>query len=130
MADLGSRFALHNSAPGKLLLAHLPPDQRETAMSKIQFTASTAHTLTTRTGLREACETIVTDGYACDYAEATEGIHGVAAPIFGAVGGVVGALWITGPAKRLPKARFKELGPLVAEASGRITQLIASRGSA
>ena len=41
--------------------------------------------------------------------------------------GIVAALWLTGPAKRLPKSRFRELGKQVkaaaAQASRRIQQL-------
>lgn len=124
VVDLGLRFSLHNNAPGKLLLAHLPAQQQEDAMARLQLTPSTPNTITTLSGLRRECERIVSDGYATDFAEADEGIHCVAAPIRDGTEHVVGTLWITGPAKRLPKAKFRELGTLAMSAGDRISRRI------
>lgn len=126
VVDIGLRFPLHNNAPGKLLLAHLPAPQREAALAHITLTASTPRTMTTKAELRRECERIVSAGYSTDYAEADEGIHCIAAPIFGISAGVVGTLWVTGPAKRLPKNRFHDLGVQVSAAGERITRLIES----
>ncbi|MFT5125462.1 MAG: DNA-binding IclR family transcriptional regulator, partial [Verrucomicrobiales bacterium] len=73
------------------------------------------------------CDCIVAQGYSVDYAEADEGIHCVAAPIFdGAT--FVGTLWISGPAKRMPKSRFKELGAQVKAAGEGISKAIKEAG--
>ncbi len=124
VVDLGLRFSLHNNAPGKLLLAHLPASQQEEAMARLQLTPSTPNTITTLDDLRRECRRIVSDGYATDFAEADEGIHCVAAPIRDGARHVLGTLWITGPAKRLPKAKFRELGMLVMSAGDRISRRI------
>lgn len=129
VVNLGLRFPLHNNAPGKLLLAHLPDKQREATIAQLKLTASTPTTITTKKALRQECARIVDQGYSLDHAEADEGVHCFAGPIFGEDKTVAGALWITGPSKRLPKAHFKELGEQVAEAGNRISNLIASRGS-
>jgi DNA-binding IclR family transcriptional regulator len=121
---LGLRFALHNNAPGKLLLAYLPPEQQKAVLSQIKLTSTTPRTITKKTGLRQECERIVANGYSTDYAEADEGIHCVAAPIFEVNGSAVGAIWVSGPAKRMPKSRFSELGQEVREAGQSITRLI------
>ena len=122
--DLGLRFPLYNNAPGKLLLAHLPDEQREAALAKIKLEPCTPRTITSRAAMRREFERIVTAGYSVDHAEADEGIHCVAAPIFGAIPGVVGTIWISGPAKRMPKSRFRELGAQVKAAGVRISRLI------
>ena len=127
VVNLGLRFPLHNNAPGKLLLAHMPEKQREAAIAQLKLTASTPNTITTKKALREECQRIAAQGYSIDDAEADEGIHCFAGPIFGEDRALVGTLWITGPSKRLPKANFKTLGEQVAEAGDRISQLIASR---
>lgn len=124
VVDLGLRFALHNNAPGKLLLAYMPTEQQKAALAQIRLTANTPRTITTTTELRSECERIVANGYSTDYAEADEGIHCVAAPIFGATEDVVGTLWVSGPAKRMPKSRFRELGAQVSAAGNRISRLI------
>ena len=127
VVDLGLRFALYNNGPGKLLLAHLSDEQRDQALSQIKLTANTPRTITSKAELRKECARIVSQGYSTDHAEANEGIHCIAAPVVDEFDGVVGALWITGPAKRLPKSRFSELGTQVrtaaAQASRRIQEL-------
>lgn len=122
--DLGLRFPLHNNAPGKLLLAHLPDEQRESVLSQIKLTANTPRTITTKTAMRREWERIANDGYSIDHAEADEGIHCIAAPISSEFEGVIGALWVTGPSKRLPKSRFRELGARVAAAAAQVSRSI------
>lgn len=128
VVDLGLRFPLHNNAPGKLFLAHLSEEQRDQALSQIKLPASTSRTITTKSGLRKECERIVAQGYSIDHAEADEGIHCIAAPVVGEFDEVVGALWITGPAKRLPKSRFRELGTQVRAAGGQASRKIEQLG--
>jgi len=127
VVDLGLRFQLHNNGPGKLLLAHLPEEQRNQVISRLDLTASTSRTITNKSELKKECDRIVSQGYSVDYAESNDGIHCVAAPIMSEFEGVVGALWVTGPVKRLPKSRFKELGEqakaAAALASERVRQL-------
>ena len=129
VVDLGLRFQLYNNAPGKLLLAHLPEPEREAAISRIKLEPSTSRTITSKQALREECDKIVSLGYSLDHAEADEGIHCVAAPIFGTnSSGVIGTLWVSGPAKRLPKTQFRELGAEVKAAGERVSQQIALMG--
>ena len=70
----------------------------------------------------------MSQGYSIDYAEGNEGIHCLAAPIMSEFDGVVGAIWVTGPAKRLPKSRFKELGEQVKAAAAMASQRIQQLG--
>lgn len=126
VVDLGLRFALHNNAPGKLLLAYLPEKERQAMLDRIDLPQSTSRTITSVSALREECEKITACGFATDYAEADEGIHCIAAPIFDANdSSVAGTLWVSGPSKRLPKSRFRELGNEVKAAGERISQQIA-----
>ncbi len=124
VVSLGLRFPLHNNAPGKLLLAHLPTKQQDDVISQIKLTANTSRTITNKTELRRECERIVSQGYSTDYAESDEGIHCVAAPIIDPYQATVGTIWVTGPAKRLPKSRFRELGTQVSVAAQQISRRI------
>jgi len=126
--DLGLRFALHNNAPGKLFLAFLPSEQRAAALAKLKMPASTSRTITTKKELLLECERIVEQGYATDFAESDEGIHCIAGPIVDAAQNVVGAIWVSGPSKRLPKSSFRELGVEVCEASDRISRTLGELG--
>ena len=124
VVDLGLRFKLYSNAPGKLLLAHMSDKEREKTLSKIKLVAHTSRTITSKAALLKECERIVSQGYSVDYAEANEGIHCIAAPIRNPQGEVLGAMWVSGPAKRLPKARFAELGRQVIEAAEQASRAI------
>ncbi|MFK7849819.1 MAG: IclR family transcriptional regulator [Akkermansiaceae bacterium] len=126
VVDLGLRFKLYNNAPGKLLLAHMSDKQRTGAISKIKLVANTPRTITCKVELQKECERILNQGYSVDYAEANEGIHCVAAPIDDGRGKVLGAIWISGPAKRLPKSSFAEVSRQVVQAAEQATRTIKS----
>ena len=128
VVDLGRRFALYNNAPGKLLLAHLPDDQREQMISQMALSPCTAKTITSKSELQKECERILSQGYSIDHAESNEGIHCIAAPVVREFEGVVAALWLSGPAKRLPKSRFRELGSMVKSAGKQVSRQIAQMG--
>ncbi|MCR9197685.1 MAG: IclR family transcriptional regulator [Planctomycetaceae bacterium] len=121
VVDPGLRFSLHNNAPGKLLLAYMPSSQQRKVFSEIRLPATTSRTITGRSELKQECKRIVACGYSTDYAEADEGVHCIAGPIFDANEMVVGSIWISGPAKRIPKRRFRELGEHVRTAARQIS---------
>ena len=121
VVDLGLRFSLHNNAPGKLLLAYMPTAQQRKVFAEIKLPATTPRTITGQTELKKECERIVACGFSTDCAEADEGVHCIAAPIFDTNEMVVGTIWISGPAKRIPKRRFRELGEQMRTAARQIT---------
>ncbi len=111
--DVGLRFPLHNNAPGKVLLAWRPPELREATLVRITLTASTPRTITTPADLRRELDRVRELGYGTDFAEADEGIHCVAAPIFDPEARLLAAIWVSGPARRLPRTQFAAMGRLV-----------------
>lgn len=128
VVDLGLRFHLYNNAPGKLLLAHLPEKHRDKLISQIDFVPCTPRTITDPAELRAECKKIMVRGYSIDHAEANEGIHCVAAPIMNELDEVIAAIWVSGPATRLPKSRFREMGEQVKAAAAQASQQIARMG--
>ena len=50
------------------------------------------------------------------------------APMWRPQGEVMAAMWISGPAKRLPKSRFREMGDQVKAAAAQASQQIARMG--
>lgn len=128
IVNLSLRFALHNNAPGKLLLALLAAEQQSLTLSEPKLTATTPRTITTKSGLRRECEQIIAAGYSTDHAEADDGVHCFAAPIFDTDETVAGAIWISGLAKRLPKSRFHYFGAVVSATGQRISRSIGEMG--
>lgn len=122
VVDRGLRFPLHNNAPGKVLLAYAPADERETLIRTIDLAPSTPRTITDPGDLRRECDRVVARGHATDLAEADEGIHCVAAPVFGRHGELTAVVWISGPARRLPRDLFAESGRQVRATADEITR--------
>jgi DNA-binding IclR family transcriptional regulator len=126
--DIGLQFAFHDNAPGKLLLAWMPAAERQATIDRLDLRASTERTITSRVDLASECDAILARGYATDHAEAHPGIHCVAAPIRTADGACIATVWVSAPAQRLPKASFREIGGLVAEAGETIGRRMRVRG--
>jgi DNA-binding IclR family transcriptional regulator len=119
--DAGLRFPLYNNAPGKLLLAYMPVGERSEMIRRLDLPPCTSRTIIDRRELARECDRIRELGYSIDYAEADEGIHCVAGPIFDRQGDLVATVWVSAPSRRLPKASFAETGLLVRAAADKIT---------
>lgn len=107
--EIGLRFRLHNNAPGKVLLAFQHPKSRETTIRRLSLDRYTDRTITDRSALREECEAVVAQGYATDWAEADEGIHCVAAPVFDQPNHLLAVVWASAVAGRMPRERFADV---------------------
>jgi len=122
--DAGLRFPLYNNAPGKLLLAFMDERERDATIRGLHLARSTARTITDRRELARECGRIRESGYSVDFAEADEGIHCVAAPIFGPRGEAIATIWVSAPSRRLPRASFSATGRQVRRAADKITRRI------
>jgi IclR family transcriptional regulator, KDG regulon repressor len=120
-ADVGMRFPLHNNAPGKCLLAYLPQSERDTVIARLDLTPCTPRTITDPAALREECDQIIVRGYCTDYAEASEGVHCIAAPVFNRHLQASATVWVSGPPRRLAPEAFAATGKLVAQAAAEIS---------
>ena len=67
---------------GKVLLAHLHPEQLDRALTRTEFRRFTESTVTDAERLRDDLARIVEQGYASDRGEHEEGVYCVAVPIF------------------------------------------------
>ena len=105
---IGRRTKPHAVANGKVLLAFgaIP--------MPVSLERYTEHTITDPAALEAELTAVRRDGYAKAAAELEEGLVAVAAPVFGAGGGCVAALSISGPAYRMPLENLDELGRLCA----------------
>ena len=85
----------------------------------LSLTPYTPHTLTRLPDLLRELEAVRGRGYALDNEEKELGVRCVAAPVFGASGGVVAALSLSAPASRLSLEEAHRLAPRVVEAARR-----------
>lgn len=79
---LGSRFSLHCTAIGKVILAFLPESRRKTIIENIDLQQQTSNTITSKQQLCEELENIRKTGVGFDDKERLNGVRGVAVPIF------------------------------------------------
>jgi len=113
LVNVGHRFPLHTAAPGKAMLAFLPPDERETIIAKMPFTRFNDRTITNKEQYRRELAEVVANGYALDRGEEMEGLHCVAAPLLDHHGRVFASIWVTGPSFRLLQESFPRVAKQV-----------------
>lgn len=122
---IGDRAAVHSTASGKAILAHLPDTEFERVV-RAGLPARTKHTLTDPNLLAANLAMIRSRGFSVDDIENEEGIRCVAAPIFDHTDSVVGAVSTSGPAERVGQ-RMNELSPSIVSAAQRISERMGAR---
>jgi DNA-binding IclR family transcriptional regulator len=111
--DVGSLLPLHASALGKVLLAYDAAAARTALQSEPE--RYTRRTVTAGRELSRALVEVREAGYSAEVEELTVGEAGVAAPIRGYGGLVVGAIGISGPVERICDSKGKPHANLVAQ---------------
>ena len=115
----GRRDPVHATSMGKCLLLSVPEEQRGELLGElVRYTEAT---ITDLSELNRAVDEVERRGYAVDVDEFALGRASVAAPIRDSLGGIAGAISISGPATALRlDQRQDELGALAVETADRI----------
>ncbi|RBI60378.1 IclR family transcriptional regulator [halophilic archaeon] len=92
---------LHFSATGKSMLAHLPREKVEDIIDQYGLPKRTENTIVDREELFAELEDIRERGYAYNEEEEVEGLRAIGAPICDRSNGVLGALSVSGPVRRM-----------------------------
>lgn len=120
--DLGSRFKLYSGAPGKAMLAFLPEDESEEILARTRLVRHNERTICTKKELREEFIRIRECGYAVDRAEEFEGCHCVGTVIRDYNGYPIAMIWASAPSVSLTESRFAEVGKLIKNTAGKISE--------
>lgn len=110
-ARLGSRRPAYCTALGKVILASLPIEETDRIFEK-KLTRFTEKTIIDRLRLYEEFATIRINGYSIDDEGVEYGLYCLAVPIYNYTGGVVAAISVSGPTKRLCDGREKVIEEL------------------
>jgi IclR family acetate operon transcriptional repressor len=110
LGELGLRIPLYSCAPGKAMLAALPPAELEEFYQNVTLKRFTSTTLATRKALNADLTTIRSLGYSLDRAEGLEGIHCVGAAVLDGNGYPVASITVIGPAFRQREEHFAAVG--------------------
>ena len=101
VSQIGTRLPAHCTGVGKVLMAHLTPEQRAELISKKGLPRLTRNTLTDPEPLKEELAQVKRQGYAIDNEEIMDSLRCVAAPIRDQSGNVISAISLSGPVGRL-----------------------------
>lgn len=114
------RGPLHASSLGKSILAQLSVEEQDAYLGST-LQKHTSQTLIDPEMLRSDLALIRSRGFATSFRENWPNENGVGAAIRDSTGLPTAAISISAPAERVDEARCLELGPLLAEAAGRIS---------
>jgi IclR family transcriptional regulator, KDG regulon repressor len=129
ISRIGISVPLYCTAVGKVLLAYLPAEDLTRVLRQIEPRCHTPHTIRNTQDLQRQLKRVRKCGYSFDLEENEPHIRCVAAPIWDHAGTVNASLSVSGPAKRMPATRMRELAPVVQEAGIRISRELGYQGS-
>ena len=109
--DVGSLLPLHASAMGKVLLAYNAAEAAHVFQRELEL--FTRRTVTTPRDLARALDDVREAGWSVEIEEMTVGEAGIAAPIRGYGGLVVGAIGVSGLVERICDSKSKPHAHLV-----------------
>ena len=120
---LGRRTPVHCTASGKVILAFGPAGVRQRLLER-PLERRTPHTIVDPAELQDQLAAALEAGFARTFQELEMGLAAIAAPVHSALGEVVGAIDVSGPAHRLREGERPELVELTlaaaADLSGRL----------
>lgn len=121
---VGQLTPSYATSSGKILLAHLPAEERAALLAETSLKKVTPHTISAKTKLEKHLTEARRRGYAWSLEELEVGLHAMAAPIRNRYGDVVAAVSASGPAYRLTEERLHELSELLVKGAEEISHRI------
>jgi IclR family transcriptional regulator, acetate operon repressor len=126
--EVGKRFPIHAGAAGQSIMAFLQADERVSVIERAGLPSVTDRTITDATVLERELDRVRERGYAFAKGQRLVGAVGIAAPIWGADGKVVGSLGVTCPEQRFNPHSEEELARLVVREAETITGHLGGSG--
>jgi DNA-binding IclR family transcriptional regulator len=123
---IGESIPLYATAAGKAILAAYPPETVASILDRIDLDPITDSTITDRATLRAELEDIQETGYSVNSEENVTGVYAVGVPVRRPDGGPIGALSVSGPARRLrSESSERDLADLLLEVANELELNIA-----
>jgi len=115
--ELNSSLPLYCGAASKILLAFMPREELAEVRAGLTFHPLTSRTPRSWRGLVHDLQVTRERGWAISWEENTEGVVGVAAPVWAAEGRVAAAVGLYGPTSRIDQSSVERLARAVVEAA-------------
>jgi DNA-binding IclR family transcriptional regulator len=119
--EIGHRVPIHASAPGKAILAHLPPAEQKDLLAHIAFTRFNDRTIPGTKAMQAEIEKVQRLGYAVDLGEEVSEIWCTASPILDYRAYPIASIWLSGPEFRVAKMDLDRVGAVVREHAMRVS---------
>jgi DNA-binding IclR family transcriptional regulator len=117
VVELNSALPLYCGAASKVLLAFMSSEELGEVRAELRFRPLTSKTPKSWRSLAQDLQLARERGWAISWGENTEGVVGVAAPIWSAEGRVVAAVGVYGPTSRIHESSVERLARVVVEAA-------------
>ena len=124
VSRVGHRLPLYAGSAGKAILAFLPDQRVEEILSSTDMKPYTPYTFIDRDALRAELARIRQKGYSESHGEWVAEASGVAAPVLGQDGEVLGAISISGPGSRFTAQSVEQYAAEVVKAAAQLSRLM------
>jgi DNA-binding IclR family transcriptional regulator len=128
--ELNKWVPVHAGASGLAILAFLGEDETQAVIERTRLAALTDQTITEAYRLRAELEEIRRRGYAITRGQRIPGAVGLAAPVFGSGGRVVGDVCLTIPQQRFDESSVQQITKLLLECTEGVTSDIGGKPNA
>ena len=125
---LGRRTPVHCTASGKVILAFAPESIRRRLLAR-PLERRTPRSIADVAELEKQLAAARQQGFARTFEELEVGLDAIAAPVYSAVGQVVAALDVSGPAHRLQASGGRDLVGLTSEAAADLSRRLGFRAA-
>ncbi|CAN7351303.1 helix-turn-helix domain-containing protein [Pseudoduganella sp. LjRoot289] len=123
--NTGSRLPAYCTSLGRVMLAHLPPEELDRYLARAKLRPMTENTVTNQKRLREVLAGVRQAGYAVNDEELELGLRSIAVPVRGASGTVLAALNVGVQAARVSvKQLEKEFLPVLLRGAQELSILL------
>jgi IclR family pca regulon transcriptional regulator len=125
---VGARLPAYCTSLGKMLLAHLPDDERASRLERIDFQRLGPNTITSRTALAAELVHVRAQGYAVNNEELAYGLRSIAAPVLDHDGSAAGAINLAVHSSMVSSATLGDrFGPILMRAAADISARLGYR---
>ena len=119
---VGARLPAYCTSLGKVLLAHLPAEERDERLARIEFAQRGPNTLTSRDALELELDLVRRQGYAINNEELAYGLRSVAAPVLTHDGAAAAAINLAVHSSMVSSADMgARLGPVLTRTAADIS---------
>ena len=121
---IGAAVPLYCTAVGKVMLAYMSDEERESVLPQLGLKRFTPNTVGNLQELAAELYRVKKNGYACDLEEHELHIRCIAAPVWDHEGKVNASVSITAPMVRMTVTRLRQLAPVIQTAGLQISRAL------